>query len=640
MSADPNTSPNTPKTQSGDLLRWFFSTYLRPQSKKLIAAFVFMVIEGGMIGLISYLIKPMFDDVLVAADSSRIAWTALAILGVFAVRAVSGYANRVLMTMVRVKSAAHLQTDLLAHVLTLDGAFFHKYPPGVLLERTRGDCQAASNQWGTILRSLVRDVIGVISLLIVAFTMDWAWTLLALVAVPFIAFPIRTLQKLVRRNSMAAREASSFVSNRLDEVYHGTTSIKLAGTETRETDRFERAIDAYTGEEIRAARGQSAIPSLIDFVAGIGFAAVLYFGGLEIISGEKTVGEFMAFFTAVGMLIDPARRLGNVSGQWQSALASMVRVHDIFKERPSIVSPPAPVALAMPAREADIVLDAVAFSYTDTPVLKGASFVAKAGQTTALVGASGAGKSTIFHLLARLADPQSGTITIGGTPTNQLDLGELRGLFSVVSQDALLFDESIRDNVLMGSDASDADLDSALKAAHVDAFLGHLEAGVDTNAGSRGSALSGGQRQRVAIARAVLRDRPVLLLDEATSALDAQSEKIVQEALEQLSKTRTTLVIAHRLSTIRNADTIVVMDKGQVVDQGTHDELLARGGLYADLYRLQYSDGKTVTDDKSVTVAPDLPPQDSAEDAKGSGLLGSATRALGSVMGLFGRRKS
>ncbi len=163
---------------------------------------------------------------------------------------------------------------------------------------------------------------------------------------------------------------------------------------------------------------------------------------------------------------------------------------------------------------------------------------------------------------------------------------------------------------------------------------------MDTNAGSRGSALSGGQRQRVAIARAVLRDRPILLLDEATSALDAQSEKIVQEALEQLSKTRTTLVIAHRLSTIRNADTIVVMDKGQVVDQGTHDELLARGGLYADLYRLQYSDGKTVTDDKSVTVAPDLPPQDSAEDAKGSGLLGSATRALGSVMGLFGRRKS
>ncbi len=629
---------DTPHNQSGDLLRWFFGNYLRPQSKKLFAALFFMVVEGAMLGLISYLIKPMFDDVLVASDSSRIGWTAMAILGVFAIRAVSGYANRVLMTMVRVKSAAHLQSDLLAHVLTLDGAFFHKYPPGVLLERTRGDCQAASDQWGNILRSLVRDVIGVISLLVVAFSMDWGWTLLALMALPFIALPIRTLQKLVRRNSTSAREASSFVSNRLDEVYHGTTSIKLSGTETRETDRFKKAIGGYTREEIRAARGQSAIPSLIDFVAGIGFAAVLYFGGMEIISGEKTVGEFMAFFTAVGMLVDPARRLGNVSGQWQTAIASMVRVHSIFQEKPSIVSPPAPKRLAVPAREADIVFDAVDFSYTDTPVLKGTSFVAKAGQTTALVGASGAGKSTTFHLLARLADPQNGTISIGGTPTDQLDLKELRNLFSVVSQDALLFDESIRDNVLMGAKVSDAELETALKAAHVDAFLDNLEAGVDTNAGSRGSALSGGQRQRVAIARAVLRNRPILLLDEATSALDAQSEKIVQEALEDLSKSRTTLVIAHRLSTIRNADKIVVMDKGEVVDQGTHDELLARGGLYADLYRLQYSDGKTITDGKSVPVASDRPLQNTEEAAKGSGLLGTASRALGSVMGLFGRR--
>ncbi|ALI56510.1 ABC transporter ATP-binding protein [Celeribacter marinus] len=634
MSAD----ANTPNPQPGDLLRWFFGTYLRPQSKKLGAAFFFMVVEGAMLGLISYLIKPMFDDVLVAADTSRIAWTALAILGVFAIRALSGYANRVLMTMVRVRSAAHLQGDLLAHVLTLDGAFFHNYPPGVLLERTRGDCQSASDQWGTIMRSLVRDVIGLTSLLIVAATMDWQWTLLALVAVPFIAFPIRTLQRRVRRNSSAAREASSFVSNRLDEVYHGTTSIKLAGTEQRETDRFNKAINGYTREEIRSARGQSAIPSLIDFVAGVGFASVLYFGGLEIISGEKTVGEFMAFFTAVGMLIDPARRLGNVSAQWQIAMASMVRVHSVFNERPSIVSPPVPKQLDIPARDADVVLEAVAFSYTDAPVLRGTSFVAKAGQTTALVGASGAGKSTIFHLLARLADPQSGSITIGGTPTNQLDLKELRGLFSVVSQDALLFDESIRENVMMGADASDADLQTALKAAHVDAFLGNLEAGVDTNAGTRGSALSGGQRQRVAIARAVLRDRPILLLDEATSALDAQSEKIVQEALEDLSKSRTTLVIAHRLSTIRNADSIVVMDRGMVVDQGTHDELLARGGLYADLYRLQYSDGMTLTDRKIEIAVPDQRPQDTAQDAKDSGFLGAASRAFGSVMGLFGRR--
>jgi ABC-type multidrug transport system fused ATPase/permease subunit len=220
-------------------------------------------------------------------------------------------------------------------------------------------------------------------------------------------------------------------------------------------------------------------------------------------------------------------------------------------------------------------------------VLRGASFTAKAGRTTALVGASGAGKSTVFRVITRLIEPQSGRATVGGVNVAALGLQELRGLFSVVTQDAQLFDESLRDNVVLARDA--ARLDQVLEAAHVADFLPNLAQGVDTKAGPRGSALSGGQRQRVAIARALLRDTPILLLDEATSALDAQSEAVVQAALEKLSHGRTTLVIAHRLATIRNADQIVVMDQGRVVDTGTHEDLLARGGLYADLYRLQFS---------------------------------------------------
>ena len=242
-------------------------------------------------------------------------------------------------------------------------------------------------------------------------------------------------------------------------------------------------------------------------------------------------------------------------------------------------------------------LDGVSLSYGEAKVLDDLSLTAIAGQTTALVGASGAGKSTIFNLLTRLIDPQSGTVTIGGVALKDMNISDLRGLFSVVTQEALLFDETLRENIVLGREnVSEEELQSVLEAAHVADFIPKLEHGLDTRVGPRGSALSGGQRQRVVIARALLRNTPILLLDEATSALDAQSEQVVQQALDRLSQGRTTIVIAHRLSTIRGADKIVVMDRGRIMDEGKHEELLARGGIYADLYRLQFEDGKTISD--------------------------------------------
>jgi subfamily B ATP-binding cassette protein MsbA len=633
MRDTPVRQPKSTKT----LMRWFWAGYLRQSTPALLGAFAFMALEGMMLGALSFLIRPMFDTILSAGSTSSITWVALAIMGVFAIRAVSSFVQRVLMAIAQQRTSARVQTDLVRHVLTLDGPFFHKYPPGVLIERTRGDSQQVSSLWGQLFTSLGRDVVGLISLLAVALYTDWLWTLIVLSAAPLLIWPIGVLQKLVRRTSYQARETSSLVSNRLDEVFHGTTSIKLSGTETRETGRFNAAINAFVRSELRAVRGQAAMPALVDLVAGVGFCAVLYYGGGQIINGEKSIGEFMSFFTAIGLLIDPARRLGMSAGIWQQAMAPIERLHEVFMQKPTIADPIAPKALPCPAPEADLTLQDVVFSYTDAPVLRGTSFTAKAGETTALVGASGAGKSTIFSLLTRLADAQSGAITLGGTRTQDLALSELRGLYSVVSQDALLFDETIRDNITMGQEVDAAALKAAMDAAHVSDFVDGLDQGLDTMAGPRGSALSGGQRQRVAIARAVLRDRPILLLDEATSALDAQSEKIVQEALEKLSKGRTTLVIAHRLSTIRSADNIVVMDQGRVVDQGTHDALLARGGLYADLYRLQYSDGKTITDSRGV-AARDARQADSVEAATDSSPLGAASRWLGSVTRLFGRK--
>ncbi len=330
---------------------------------------------------------------------------------------------------------------------------------------------------------------------------------------------------------------------------------------------------------------------MTDFVAAIGFAGVLIYGGGQIIDGEKSVGEFMSFFTAMGLIFDPLRRLANVTGAWASARSSLARIRQVFEAEPTITAPERPAARPADPAAADIALGDVVLRYKGEAALNGLTFTAKAGETTALVGASGAGKSSVFNVLTRLVDVESGTVTVGGVDIATLPLADLRGLFSVVSQDAPMFDESLRDNILLAErDVDEAKLTEVIEAAHLTDFVARLPDGLDTPVGPRGGQLSGGQRQRVAIARALLRNAPILLMDEATSALDAESEVRVQAALDALSRERTTLVIAHRLATVRSADKIVVMDQGRVVDQGRHEDLLARGGIYARLHALQFEE--------------------------------------------------
>ncbi len=570
------------------LLR-FWRDYLRRHTLWIVASFGLMTIEGGSLGLLSYIMKPMFDRVFVGGDISAIWWVGFVVLGLFVLRAFTGIANRMLTTHISQRTATSMQIDLLRHLMGLDSQYYHENSPGALMERVVGDTSAVQGVWRTVIGGIGRDVVSLISLFIVAVAIDPWWTLLALVGVPALILPTIALQRYIRRKSRQLRERSGHRSTRLSEVFHGIDPVKLNRMEEYQLSRFERIVEDIVAGQTKMAGSRALMPGLVDLVTGLGFFLVLVIGGRDIISGEKTLGDFVSFFTALALAFQPMRRLGGVVGTFQTAAASLERVYRVFDTSPNITSPARPKLL--PIGETEIRFDDVSFAYADLPVLRGATFTARAGETTALVGASGAGKSTVFNVLTRLADPDGGSVTIGGIETRDLALEDLRGMISVVTQDALLFDETVRENILLGRrDVSEARLAEVMEAAHVADFLPNLSEGAKTRVGPRGSSLSGGQRQRVAIARALLRDTPILLLDEATSALDAASEAVVQAALERLSQGRTTLVIAHRLATVRDAAKIVVMAAGRVVEEGRHDELVGRGGVYGELYSLQFAD--------------------------------------------------
>ena len=568
----------------------FWRSYLRPYLPVMLIAFLVMMIEGSTLGLLSYMLEPLFDLVFAKGGSHALAWVGAAILALFIVRAVTSIIGRWLLGWVNQHAAGTMQVDLVRHLLTLDAGFFVENSPGKLIERVQGDTIAAQGASTLVIGGIGRDLVSLIGLFVVALSIDPVWTAAALVGAPLLLLPALVLRRYLRRKAMLTREQSGLRATRLDEIFHGIQAVKLNRMEDYQTSRFQRIVNTILRAEVKTALGRAAMPALVDVITGLGFFAVLMLGGREVVAGERTTGEFMSFFTAMALTFQPIRRLSDLAGQWQVAEASLERIFTLLDTRPSGQRPVESRARPAPGAP-EIRFESVSFAYPDRPVLENLSFTAEAGKVTALVGSSGAGKSTVFQLIAALIEPQAGRILIGGVDVQELSLADQRALLASVSQDAALFDETLRENLLLGrNDRDPARLAQVLADAEVTAFTAALPLGLDTPVGARGSALSGGQRQRVAIARALLAEAPVLLLDEATSALDTRTEAAVSAALARARSGRTTLVIAHRLSTVKGADKIIVLDHGRLVEEGTHDSLMARKGLYAQLQEAQLRD--------------------------------------------------
>ena len=569
------------------LFKWFWSLYVREHFGLLFTALIFMSIEGSMLGLLSYSIKFLFDNVLVSKDTSSILIVAVVIFSIFSIRAIAGFVHRLLTVNVCQKIIKVIQDRMVAHLLNMDVGFHQKNSPGILMDRVRADSKALSESVGEAFMTVGRDGFSLISLLAVVFFIDWKWSLIAFLGIPFLVLPILLLQGLVRSRAGENRDYESKANVRLDEIFHGITDIKLNRAEGRERNKFFDILQLTHKVRLRLEAGMAGIPAMIDVIAAIGFLAVMVFGAIDITSGSKTIGEFMSFFTAMALIFEPLRRLSNVSGNIQVAMASLERVFKIFEEKSSIVFP----TLSSVEKKFDkigIEFDSVHFSYEDKKVLENITFGIEEGTSNAIVGYSGSGKTTLFNLITRLIDPSSGLIKLNGINIKDFCLNDLRSLISVVRQDGMVFDETILENIRFGKPtASDVEIREAAKMAYVDEFTNELKDGLNTVVGPRGSTLSGGQRQRISIARAFLRASPLLLLDEPTSALDSKSEELIQKSLSNLAKHSTTITIAHRLSTIVDSDKVLVLDNGKIVGQGKHSKLLLENSLYSNLFKSQ-----------------------------------------------------
>ncbi len=579
--------PAIPHTPTLKLIKRLVGVYLRPYFRMLSAAMAFMLFGAAMTAGFAVLMEPVMDKVLVGKNASLILPFGLAIALCFTLSGLATYAHTVLMNKLGQNIVSDIQRDLFARFMILDLAFFHKNPSGQLLSRVVNDVSVMRNAVADSLTGIGRSLLTLILLVGVMFYQDARLAVIAFTVFPIAAFCVAYLGRRLRRLSGNIQDEIASLSDQLSQTFNGIRQVKAYGMEEYENKRAGTAINNVRRLILKAVRLGTLSTPINEALVGLALCGMIVYGGFQIMAGNATVGSLISFITAFSLAYEPIKRLAKLNNTLQMGLGAADRVFAMMDTMPSITN-------KLDARSLDegstpeIRLNNVTFSYdgADRPALDGVTLVAPAGKVTALVGPSGGGKSTIMNLIPRFYDVALGNVLVNGADIRDLTLESLRANIALVSQDITIFDDTARANIAYGrADATEEEIIAAACAAEADLFIRAMPQGYDTRLGENGVNLSGGQRQRISIARAILRDAPILLLDEATSALDTESEQAIQKSFARLQEGRTTLVIAHRLSTVQNADQIIVLDRGQIVEQGRHDDLIAKQGLYARMYQ-------------------------------------------------------
>ncbi len=564
--------------------------YLRPYVwPRFVVAVLCMVLYSSTNGVMPYLVRAIFDDVLLHKRAWALQMLPFAIVTVFVFRALMSFTQTYLMEWVGQRIIADVRSQLNAHFQRLSLSFYNATPTGTLLSRMTSDVEFMRSALTDAVASVMKDATSLLVLIVTAFVMDWRLSLVAFVVFPLTVLPLTRASRRLRRTWRKGQVTLGNLASLLQETIQGNRVVKAFGMEEYEIRRFDEESERLRKLYMRAARTKAFITPMLEVLASFGIAGVVWFGGNSVLAGGRTPGSLMAFLTALLLLYDPFKGLTKTNNVVQQGLAAAARIFELL-DRPSDVVE-SPQAVALDGFREFVRFENVTFRYEAEPVLREVDLEIRRGEAVALVGRSGSGKSTMADLIPRFYDVTSGRITIDGRDVRDLTLASLRAQMAVVTQFTFLFNDSVRNNIAYGDVGTSMDrIEAAARAANAHGFITELPRGYETVIGELGVKLSGGQRQRLAIARALLKNAPILILDEATSALDNESERLVQQAIERLMEGRTTLVIAHRLSTIRTATRIAVVDRGRIVEEGTHAELLDRSGEYRRLYELQFHD--------------------------------------------------